>query len=321
MEVLKQFEGKLDIHRAGKISWVGHSFGAATVTQLLKSVYYHGQRPPSAGNPLIAPNADAAILHQIMHESAVLLLDLWGLPLQSPDQVFLRDRPLPGENVLSVLSEAFYNWKANLNINKHIMEGFSELHTSSTAPQLDRGKGKLLPAWSRLQDQSPSRDSGYISRTSQSPSRSLSRHASQDSNHNDLSYNPSQNPNACQQPKIHGPYMFYVQRSQHFNQSDFGVLFPSLARRFTKAEEPERILELNTRAMVQVMREAGLEVAGDDDREILDGNNSIRSWVSMPLENRKGATTTSEALNAVNEKLSPISTNSDKGTEDMLAVA
>lgn len=111
--------------------------------------------------------------------------------------------------------------------------------------------------------------------------------------------------------------MFFVQRSQHFNQSDFGILFPFLARRFTKAEEPERILELNTRAMVQTMREAGIEVAGDNDPEILKEESNIRSW--MPIHNEDGQRTedNSEALEAVNGKLSTIAPEHNAAPADV----
>ncbi|KAI7374720.1 hypothetical protein KC336_g20148 [Hortaea werneckii] len=79
--------------------------------------------------------------------------------------------------------------------------------------------------------------------------------------------------------------MFYVANSQHFNQSDYGILFPWLAQKFTKAEEPERCLELNTRAMVQTLREAGIELGGEDDRAILSRENDhIRRWHPIAID-------------------------------------
>ena len=103
--------------------------------------------------------------------------------------------------------------------------------------------------------------------------------------------------------------MFFVQRSQHFNQSDFGVLFPWVAKRVTKAEEPERILELNVRAMVQVIREAGIEIPGEDDKEILDKACDIRRWINIPADDESEATNAG-ALHMVNRKLSITSTRS-----------
>ena len=324
VEVLWQFDGKLDIHHAGKVSWCGHSFGAATMTQLVKSVYYSSERPADAGRPLIKPNADAAIVHQIIPESPTLMLDMWGLPIQSPNQAFLWERPLPshaiggpqGSNVLAVLSEGFHNWEANRNINKHIISAPSRSRRPSAAPRLTREKGKLLPAWARLRDESPSQDSGYASHDSRSPARSLTRHISRGSGLSSPSHNSSQkaSPDGHGE-KSQGPHMFFVQRSQHFNQSDFGILFPWIAKRFTKAEEPERILELTTRAMVQVIREAGIEVAGENDQEILNKDSGLRRWISVPVEDEDEATNDG-ALNAIDRKLSVTSMKSNAAPRD-----
>ena len=313
VEVLWQFDGKLDIHRAGKVTFCGHSFGAATTAQLVKSIFYASERPGDSGEPLITPKVDAAILHQITPDTPVLLLDLWGLPLQSSDQAWLLEKPLPGytvggpqgDNVLSVLSEGFHNWTESLNMNKHVVAAPSRSRRPSAAPRLTREKGKLLPSWARLRDSSPSKDSGYFSGESRSPARSLARQASRGSGlSNALSAQSSlkQSPDR-QHQKTRGPHMFYVQKSQHFNHSDFGILFPWIARRFTKAEEPERILELNVRAMVQVVREAGIEVAGLDDKEILDAAAGVRRWVAIPMDEEQEVANP-VALGEVGRKLS-----------------
>lgn len=323
VEVLWQFDGMLDIHRAGKVSWAGHSFGAATTVQLLKSIYYHKERPiEEPGKPLITPNSDAAIIQQITEESPMLLLDMWCLPLQSPDQAFLWDRPLPsyavggpnGANVLSVLSEAFCNWEDNLNLNKHAVAAPSRSRRPSIAPRLARDPGKLLPNWARLREESPSKDSGYASEVSRSPLRSLHRQRSRasglttpsnggSSSHRDrVTSSTILDPNQVRPARTEGPHTWVVQKSQHFNQSDFGLLFPWLSKRITKAEEPERILELNVRAMVQVLRESGIEVAGEDDREILDKEGEIRRWKHIAVSDEP-----QETINLVARKLSVIS--------------
>lgn len=327
VEVLWQFDGMLDIHRAGKVTWAGHSFGAATQVQLLKSVYYHKDRPAGAGKPLIVPNPDAAVLHQIMPESPMLLLDMWCLPLRSPDQVFLWDKPLPsyaiggpaGANVVSVLSEAFHNWEDNLNLNKHVMAPPSRSRRPSTAPRLTRDRGRLLPNWARLRDESPSKDSGYASELSRSPMRSLTRQRSRASGITTQTQATSSqksrasgarlSPENTKAPaRTAGPHMFFVQKSQHFNQSDFGLLFPWIAKRVTKAEEPQRIMELNNRAMAQVLRECGIEVAGEADTEILDKDSEIRRWIHIPVED-EDEVDNKEAIAAIERKLSIISTS------------
>ena len=96
--------------------------------------------------------------------------------------------------------------------------------------------------------------------------------------------------------------MFYVQMSQHFSQSDFGVLFPWIAKRVTQAEEPERILSLNMRAMAQVIREAGIEIAGEDDAEVLDKEGGVRRW--MPIAVAEALATSQPAINEIKRKLS-----------------
>lgn len=319
VEVLYQFDSMLDIHKAGKVTFAGHSFGAATTVQLIKSVYYHKDRPADAGKPLLVPKPDAAIIHQIIAETPVILLDMWCLPLRSPDQAFLWDRPLPsyavggpnGSNILSVLSEAFYNWDDNLNINKHICSAPTLSRRPSTAPRLTRDKGKLLPNWARLRDESPSRDSGYASEGSRSPLPSLMRKRSRASGLTTPSQKSAVSSNALSPQSTGtrslGPHMFYVQRSQHFNQSDFGILFPWIAKRVTKAEEPDRILALNNRAMVQVIRESSIEIAGEDDKEILAKESEIRRWVHVLVEDEDEATTPA-ALGMINRKLSITST-------------
>lgn len=278
-EVLKQFEGALDVHRPGKVSWAGHSFGAATTVQLLKSIFYYQDKPANADKPLIVPNSDAAIVQQIMPESPALLLDMWCLPFRSPDQRWLLEKPMPsyaasgphGDNILSVLSEGFNKWAENRDVTKQIISGPRRAQAptstvSSTTNPLLADKLKPSPNIARIRDESPHssmRDSGYASEENSSAPTNFS----------------------TQSPRSKGPHMFYPLHSQHFNQSDFGLLFPWITKRFAKAEEPDHIIDLNVRAMVQVMREAGIEVAGAEDRDILDTGKNVRSWVHIPVGN------------------------------------
>ncbi|KAK5121067.1 hypothetical protein LTR85_005551 [Meristemomyces frigidus] len=322
MEVLWRFNDMMDIHRPGKVTWAGHSFGAATSVQLLKSIYYYKDRTEDDGKPLIAPNADAAVIQQIAPESPALLLDMWCTPLKSPGQRFLWDRPLPsyavgapnGANVLSVLSESFQNWEDNLNINKEIVAKPSLSRRPSAAPMMTREKGRLLPAFARLRAHSPASDSGYGSAGSRD--RSLTRQAS----HGSGLTTPSKASSTQASPertngseRTPGPHMFFVGMTQHFNQSDYGILFPYITAKTTKAEEPERCLELNVRAMVQTIRESGIEVGGENDREILDKEAGVRRWSPIDVGGDEDESLTSAnrpgALNAANRKLSVSSTS------------
>ncbi|RMY25569.1 hypothetical protein D0866_11068 [Hortaea werneckii] len=296
-EVLDQFSDMLDIHRPGEITWAGHSFGAATMVQLLKSVFYYSERSENDGKPLITPHADAAIIQQIAPESSSLLLDMWCTPLKSPFQRFLFDRPLPsyavggpdGSNILSVLSESFHNWQDNLNLNKRTVAKPRPSRRPSVATPTTREKGKSLPAFARLRASSPASDSGYASSNSDRSTSADQQQTSQSSESTaPAEVLPTRAAHERTNESTAGPHMFYVATSQHFNQSDYGILFPWLAQKFTKAEEPERCLELNTRAMVQVLREAGIELGGEDDRDILSkANDHIRRWHPIAIDGQE----------------------------------
>lgn len=120
--LLSMFVDKLDVHRPGGISWVGHSFGAATTLQFVKSVFYRPspeEQQKEGYSPLFTPPSDSAIVKQITNSSPVALLDLWCLPAQSPKTRWLHDKPMPcytdggpgGSALVAVLSEAFFKWR------------------------------------------------------------------------------------------------------------------------------------------------------------------------------------------------------------------
>ncbi|KAI8964910.1 phospholipase A2 [Daldinia sp. FL1419] len=71
--------------------------------------------------------------------------------------------------------------------------------------------------------------------------------------------------------KLPEPYFFFVERSAHLSQSDFGVLFPRLTRQVFGSEEPERALRLNRRAILQVLRANGVPVARTWIGDLIDG--------------------------------------------------
>ncbi|KIW08964.1 uncharacterized protein PV09_00875 [Verruconis gallopava] len=123
-DVLKMFNGVMDVHRPGAIIWAGHSFGACTTTQLLKSTYWGPARGEKAvNNPLFSPGADSSLSKQITPDSPAILLDMWCLPLQSPQTRELWEKPMPGfapngpggRGILAILSEAFFKWQDNLS--------------------------------------------------------------------------------------------------------------------------------------------------------------------------------------------------------------
>lgn len=237
-DVLAQFKGSLDVHVPGRIAFTGHSFGAATTVQFVKSVFYSTEKPANANDILYSPAPNSELVRQITTRTPVSLLDLWCLPLKSPAQRWLWQKPLPaympggrgGQGIVSVLSEGFFNWRGNFEDTKRT----------------------ISPPF------------GY---------------------------------EANEKGPVTEPYFFYPANSQHFSQSDFGILFPYLTSKFLKAMEPERVLKLNTRAITQMLRENDVEVAAttavdreidgleekdaqDEDR-ILARDGSIRGWISV----------------------------------------
>lgn len=195
-DMLTMFSHLLAVHEPGSISFAGHSFGAATTVQLVKSVYHTPTDAPASYKPLFTPRPTSSLAAQITPQNPIMLLDLWTLPIQSPATSWLRAKPLPsytspsgGRNILAILSEGFYKWTSNLQETKRVI-----------AP-------------------------------------------------------PASHP---QQP---GPHIFYPLASAHLSQSDFGILFPWATAKVFGARDPARVLRLNSRAMLQLLRDAGTEVA------------------------------------------------------------
>ena len=244
---LGMFASALDVHTPGKISWSGHSFGAATVVQFIKSVYYHDSRPSNGYAPLYRPAPKSPLVSQVTPSTPIALLDLWTLPLLSSPTSYLWAKPLPAHNSkngsppLAILSEAFFKWNSNLQETKRVI--------SSPA-----GQKSAMEA---------------------------------------------------------NPHIFYPISSAHLSQSDFGPLFPWTTKKIFKAEDPERTMRLNVRAILESLRRSGVRVAdtsasdmemeiegpdaqqreGDQmlplaqDHRILATDGSVRGWIAIPLNN------------------------------------
>ena len=249
------FTNNLDVHSPGKISWAGHSFGAATMIQFLKSVYYPPPSPsPLSQTTLYTPSASTPLSQQITPSSPIALLDLWTQPLRSTATSWLWQHPLPaysgssGSPPLAILSEAFYKWRSNLQDAKHALsppDSQSKSHRESTIESL----------------------------------------------------------------------IFYPLHSAHLSQSDFGPLFPWLTRKIFKAEDPERTVRLNVRAILENLRRSGIKVADTSkadmeleasdisgpreieekqrwplgqDHRILNPDGNVRGWVAVGLDEGNG---------------------------------
>ncbi|KAK8062966.1 platelet-activating factor acetylhydrolase [Apiospora hydei] len=93
---MSQFANQLHVHDPGSIIFAGHSFGAATTVQFLKSVYYAGSPAlDSMEDPLYTPEVKSSLCQQITPKNPTILLDLWCFPLLAKNFKPLFDLPLP----------------------------------------------------------------------------------------------------------------------------------------------------------------------------------------------------------------------------------
>jgi len=240
---LSPFKDMMDIHTPGKITFAGHSFGAATVSQFVKSTYYSPRtsEAPSAYEPLFTPSSRSAIREQITSHTPLILLDMWCLPLRASTTRWLWNQPLPcyssqdapgGSAILAVESQAFFKWGPHLRATKRFL----------------------------------------------SPDPSVVKY-----NYEGRDWTE--------------PHFFYATASAHLSQSDFGVLFPWFTKKVFGSEEPERVMKLNMRAILQLLRNQGLPISSTsaadmessevdkegvetlDDSFILDHTDKVRGWI------------------------------------------
>jgi platelet-activating factor acetylhydrolase len=112
-----------------------------------------------------------------------------------------------------------------------------------------------------------------------------------------LSPDPSSLKHDYKNGTIAEPNFFYASTSAHLSQSDFGVLFPWFTKKFLAVEEPERVMRLNVRAVMQLMRNSKIQVSATshtdmemedsnakettDDKLILGCNGEVRGWIRL----------------------------------------
>ncbi|TQS34902.1 hypothetical protein Golomagni_04696 [Golovinomyces magnicellulatus] len=250
---LHSLKSMMDVETPGKITFTGHSFGAATVVQFVKSVFYAPQafQAPSDNENLFEPSASSTIVKQINAQTPIILLDVWCLPLRAKTTRWLWNLPFPsysdnsytgGDTLLAIESHAFYKWEDHLKTTKQLL----------------------------------------------SPDPALStRHSYLKSNNSPWSV----------------PYFYYAENSAHISHSDFGLLFPWVTKKILGCKEPERLMGLQVRAILQFLREQKVPIAptsalytdsekikkneGDeifnDDKLILGSEKKVRGWVRINL--------------------------------------
>lgn len=286
-DALTWFRQIFDIETPGKVIFAGHSFGACTTLQLVKSVYWaNNEHPPEVaeldhGAPtqtqLFTPRPDATISHLITPTTPTILLDMWTLPLRSPFTQSLANLPMPhftpenpngGDAILSVLSSAFAAWKDNMEGHQRALADPYAVVPAKAAPMANGPlKNPYLSNLIRADADSAS-DSGYESETaSEAPSSPAS--------------------SVCHDKPRQKAHVFYPLRSAHLSQSDYGVLFPTITKYLAKGQEPQRTIVLNVRATLEVLRRSGIEVRPKlgmptiDDRILSTQAGLVRGWVSV----------------------------------------
>lgn len=218
---LSCFSSKLGIHKPGSISFAGHSFGAATVAQFVKTVYYSpsSNKPPITYEPIFSPASRSSIVAQITPSTPLILLDMWCLPLRAATTSWLWDKPLPayapsgpgGAGILAVESQAFVKWREHLKATKRF-----------------------------------------------------------------LSPDPSNESTKDAREAVH---FYYPTASAHLSQSDFGILFPWVTKKVFASEEPERVMKLNVRAVLQLLRERGISIAATSREDMELGSEIAKGEV------------------------------------------
>lgn len=129
---LDPFKDQLHIHEPGSIIFGGHSFGAATMTQFLKSIYYADVPEVAAmEKPLFSPVKGSDVRQQFNEKTIIMLLDMWCLPLMAPNAAPLFDLPLPlyddvpsapgGKSLLAIESESFFKWTEHLHVKARLL--------------------------------------------------------------------------------------------------------------------------------------------------------------------------------------------------------
>jgi platelet-activating factor acetylhydrolase len=229
---LGDFASKMAVHEPGTITFAGHSFGAATTAQLVKSTFYapENSSAPASYEPIFTPNSRSEIVKQITPNTPVVLLDVWCFPLRAASTRWLWNKPMPcyaplgpgGAALLAVESQAFYKWTIHLQATKRL------LSPDPTSDSFD-----------------------------------YERHG------------------------VTRPHFYYPTASAHLSQSDFGILFPWLTKKVFAAEEPERVMKLNVRAIMQLMRERGIEVS-KSSKEDMESEAETDHDTAI-FETRKGA--------------------------------
>ncbi|KAK6522625.1 hypothetical protein TWF281_002062 [Arthrobotrys megalospora] len=319
--LLKMFKGKLEVDSPGSITWIGHSFGAATVTQFVKSCWYAPlfKQNGELKEPLYVPSEyllrhfhPDGTIGKSSKAPGTVLLDTWCLPLLGERTRALWKLPVPGPT-LGILSQQFFKWKENLRGFRHVLnrkggvfenEWFTDIReeedqapTISIPTDSEARKDEVLPQVNKLRrtsslDVTPQLPTGFRQGDEAKLNEGESSEAAIEVLEEDteaLSLKRTQSRKS--QRSIPGQpdrRFYYASKSAHMSQSDFGILFPTSAKYLTGVDDSEGVLDLNVRALTEFLRESGKEVAvfgeGEErDMEIF-GEGVLKGWELVDLE-------------------------------------
>ena len=157
----------------GHVTWAGHSFGAASITQFVKSIYYHGALPEpintdSNSKPLFKPNQQNDLTTQITPTSPVALLDVWTMPFRAPSSQWLWEKSMPcydltspspapttGPTTVSIISSEFYNWTDLLNRTRALLSSNPAAVASLIAAEKSSTGNPRSPKMPKLDEAGP----------------------------------------------------------------------------------------------------------------------------------------------------------------------
>lgn len=262
--------------RPGHITWAGHSFGAATTVQFVKSIYYHQHLPSLKGTqyendqdwkPLYTPAENGELVEQITPDSPVALLDLWTMPLRGEVTEWLWQKPMPcydrqpspepdSTSVVAVMSAEFHKWAELLNRTKAALSP----RPAEVIKELERRRSES--STSSQESSASTKSAGDVKAPIPFPDEATPPSSTASSNEPSRTSTPnptSTSPSSLADQKT-SPSLYLIPHSAHLSQSDFGLLFPNLTRYLMKAQDPQKTIELNVRAILAVMRGRGLEI-------------------------------------------------------------
>ncbi|KAK6496666.1 hypothetical protein TWF481_001656 [Arthrobotrys musiformis] len=335
--LLKMFEGRLDVASPGSITWTGHSFGAATTTQFVKSCWYAPlfKQNGELKEPLYVPSdyllrhfhPDGTIAKTSKAPSAVLL-DTWCLPLLGDRTRVMWKLPIPGPTI-GIFSQQFFKWKENLRGFRHVMnrkggafesEWFKEAQqeedkapTISIPTNAQATKDEILPQVHKLHrtsslDVTPQLPTGFRQGDEAKLNEDESTEAAISEAEEDMeTLSLKRTQSRKSQLSIPGQpdrRFYYVVESAHMSQSDFGILFPTSAKYLLRVADSEAVLDLNVRALTEFLREGGKNVAGYGDEERdgdIFGEGVVKGWELVDLELGDEGLKKSEGLKKVGE--------------------